>query len=217
MSRVGRRAEPLTRDEIATAALGIVDVDGLAALTMRSLGRALHCDPMAVYHHVHNREELLTLVAQSVLSEIELPSARLGDRRWLLELAARVRAVMHQHPHTASLFGHSQLSTGVGWAVIDAVVERLDRHRHRAPMVDRLNALIGAIIGYVSVELSPPAQVPRHVSLDDGEHFEHLEQHRDELLGHTFGMRGSQGGIVALPGGFELLMSTLVDGLLGPD
>jgi AcrR family transcriptional regulator len=214
MPRSARRTEPLTRPEIARAALGIVDADGLSALTMRSLGQVLHCDPMAVYHHVHNRDELLSLVAQCVLEEISLPSARLSDRRWLIDLAGQVRSAMHRHSNAASLLGHSQVSAGIGFEVIDAMVERLDRHPQRVAMVDRLNALIGAIVGYVSLELSPPLAMARPASLDGHDDCAHLHRHASELLGHTFGMRGAGPQIVVLPGGFDLMIAILVDGLL---
>ncbi len=214
MPSAARRTKQLTRQEIAAAALSIVDAEGLASLTMRSLGRSLKCDPMAVYHHVANRNELLTLVAQSVLDEIEVPSARLGDRRWVISLGHELRAVLHRHPETASLFGHSQISTGIAWELLDGIVERLDRHEHKAAVVDRLNALIGAIIGYVSVELSPSTGVRREVVLEDDDRYENLARHKKELLGHAFGMRPDEGATTLLPGGFDLMLSVLVDGVL---
>ena len=51
-----------TTDEIAAAALGIVDAQGLSALSMRSLAAALGTGPMTVYNYVPDKEGLEELV-----------------------------------------------------------------------------------------------------------------------------------------------------------
>ena len=53
------RREPLTRERVLTAALEIVDREGLARLSMRRLGAELGVDPMAVYYHIPNKAALL--------------------------------------------------------------------------------------------------------------------------------------------------------------
>jgi TetR/AcrR family tetracycline transcriptional repressor len=57
----GRRTEPLTVDTIVDAACALIADAGLDALSMRRLGAALGVDPMAVYHHVANKRELLAM------------------------------------------------------------------------------------------------------------------------------------------------------------
>ncbi len=51
MTRRGRE-RPLTREELLDAALGIVDSEGLAALTMRRLAAAVGVEAMSLYYHV---------------------------------------------------------------------------------------------------------------------------------------------------------------------
>ena len=60
----------LTRERVVAAALGIVDREGLDALTMRALGRTLGVDPMAVYHHLPNKAAILDAVAEAVIAEV---------------------------------------------------------------------------------------------------------------------------------------------------
>src|SRR5512140_1176538 len=71
---------PLDRDQIVTAALGIVDHEGVEALSLRRLAVALRVTPMSIYWHVRDKAELLELVGQAVLAEIEIPPGR-GDWR----------------------------------------------------------------------------------------------------------------------------------------
>src|ERR1700759_3930443 len=60
-------------DEIAEAALGIVDAEGLAALSMRSLAAALGTGPMTVYNYVPDKEGLEELVVAAVVAQVRLP------------------------------------------------------------------------------------------------------------------------------------------------
>jgi TetR/AcrR family tetracycline transcriptional repressor len=75
---------PLTREHIVATALAVVDRDGIEALSMRRLGAELDVDPMAVYHHVPNKDALLDAIVEAVMGEIDLaadnPSASPEER-----------------------------------------------------------------------------------------------------------------------------------------
>jgi AcrR family transcriptional regulator len=66
---------PLTVDRIVDVACRIIDRDGLAGLSMRKLGAELGVDPMAVYHHVPGKRELLTLVTAREIGAMAAPDA----------------------------------------------------------------------------------------------------------------------------------------------
>ncbi len=55
--------EPLSRERIITAALELVDAEGLEGLTMRALGRRLGVEAMAIYHYFPNKSALLEAMA----------------------------------------------------------------------------------------------------------------------------------------------------------
>lgn len=69
-----RRTDPLTVDAIVDAARALIAETGLGVLSMRRLGAALGVDPMAVYHHVANKRELLSLVTGQVVGAMVLPA-----------------------------------------------------------------------------------------------------------------------------------------------
>lgn len=219
----GGRQQQLTTPEIVSVALRVVDRDGLAGLSMRSLAKELGCDPMAVYRHISGREELLTRISALVLSGIVVPPASLDTREWLRQLAANLRSALHDHPEAVILIGHSQLSGGSSLDLIDQAVARLSAG-HRPPaetvadrmaatLADRLNLLIGSLIGYVTVELSP---LPSDPSTPDLAGFESISSHIDELDGVVFGLRADCEKIQLLPGGYALLTEALIAVLLGP-
>ena len=51
--------KPLNRDRIATAALELVDREGLDALSMRKLGKALGVQAMSLYRYFDSKDALL--------------------------------------------------------------------------------------------------------------------------------------------------------------
>jgi AcrR family transcriptional regulator len=93
----------LTVPEVVRAAIAIADRDGLEALTMRRLARALGVGPMALYTYVPGKAELLDLMLDAVY--LEMPRATpTGDwRRRLTAVAHDNRALFEAHPWAATL------------------------------------------------------------------------------------------------------------------
>jgi AcrR family transcriptional regulator len=69
------RREPLTRQRIVQTALGVMDAEGLEAVTMRRIGRDLGVEAMSLYNHVRDKEDLLDAVCEEVLAQFQLPDA----------------------------------------------------------------------------------------------------------------------------------------------
>ena len=65
---------------------------------MRSLAQALQVKPMAVYHHVANKEEILDGIIDLVFSEIDLPRADVDWKAAMRQRAIAARNVLSLHP-----------------------------------------------------------------------------------------------------------------------
>jgi AcrR family transcriptional regulator len=74
------RETPLSRDEVVDAALELTRAVGVRGLTMRGLANALGVSPMATYHYVANKQELVQLVAEAVSST--WPRLEPSDQPW---------------------------------------------------------------------------------------------------------------------------------------
>jgi AcrR family transcriptional regulator len=97
----GERRTRITRDELAAAALHIADTEGFAALSMRRLATEVGVGTMTLYHYVHNKDELLTLLFDAVMGEIAFPEGEELPVEWrpaLVAIAERTRNVMTRHP-----------------------------------------------------------------------------------------------------------------------
>lgn len=93
----------LDRRTVLEAALGLVDREGLEALTMRRLGTELDVDPMTVHHHVESKERLLDGIAELLWEEIAFPKGEGDPVEALRTLAGSVRDLFRRHPQAGPL------------------------------------------------------------------------------------------------------------------
>jgi AcrR family transcriptional regulator len=94
-----RRREPISRDAIVTAAIGLLDREGLAALSMRRLAEELGTGAASLYWHVGSKDGLLDLVLDEVIGEGKIPDP--DPDRWqeqLKQVARDQRAASLRHP-----------------------------------------------------------------------------------------------------------------------
>jgi AcrR family transcriptional regulator len=64
-----RRRDPLTREAIVAAALGLLDRDGLDGFSMRRVAEELDTGAASLYWHVGSRDGLLDLILEEVIGE----------------------------------------------------------------------------------------------------------------------------------------------------
>ena len=111
---VWTRAEPagrrprFTRAEIAIAALRIADDEGIDALSMRRLAAELDAATMTLYHYIRTKDELLALVADTVMGEMVVPPGQSLPDDWraaIRVIANRSRAVLERHPWMFDIAG----------------------------------------------------------------------------------------------------------------
>jgi AcrR family transcriptional regulator len=95
-----RRREPISREAIVTAAIGLLDREGLAALSMRRLAEELGTGAASLYWHVGSKDGLLDLVFDELIGEEQVPEA--DPSRWqeqLKDIARAQRRISLRHPY----------------------------------------------------------------------------------------------------------------------
>ncbi|PJJ56955.1 regulatory TetR family protein [Mumia flava] len=96
-SRRGRPAR-VTRGEIVDAAVAIADADGLDAVSMRSVARALDVGTMTLYSHVPGRVELVDAMVDRAYADFTLPDPDLAWRPALEQYARSSWTMLRSHP-----------------------------------------------------------------------------------------------------------------------
>jgi TetR/AcrR family tetracycline transcriptional repressor len=107
----GRRSRPgrgLSLDRIVTAALELVDEQGIGAGTMRAVASRLGVRSMSLYRYVQDRDELYDAVVERIVNELaDDPEVQLrpveGWRPYLMGMAHGVRRYARAHPHAFPL------------------------------------------------------------------------------------------------------------------
>ncbi|MFF4378125.1 TetR/AcrR family transcriptional regulator [Kitasatospora sp. NPDC001547] len=113
------RPPRISREEVVTAARRIVDEEGVERLTMRRLATEVGSTPMALYHHVRDKEELLVLLlddyAERTLRPTDLPAE---PRERVVAAAAAIHGALAACPWIVEvLTGDSLLSAHALWFV----------------------------------------------------------------------------------------------------
>ena len=108
------RKKQLSREIVLSAALALVDAEGLDALSMRRLGQELDRDPMALYRHAANRAALLDGVSELVLNELAIIPHDPDWQAQLRRIAHDLRLLALRHPHVVPLLVTRPLLTPLG-------------------------------------------------------------------------------------------------------
>jgi AcrR family transcriptional regulator len=96
----GARKPTYSREQIAATAIAIADAEGFEAVSMRRIAAELGAGTMSIYHYVRGKDELVALLANTLMSELIVPDDELpeGWRAGMAAIARRTRAVFRRHP-----------------------------------------------------------------------------------------------------------------------
>lgn len=122
-----RGTAALSRDAVVTAAIRLVDDQGVGGLTMRRVAAEIGAGVTTLYWHVADKEELLDLVCDAVLSEIRIPraSSRVSWQRRIRQLLADLRRTLLSHRDLVISFAARPNVGPNALALREAIVECL--------------------------------------------------------------------------------------------
>lgn len=151
-----------TTDEIAAAALRLVDESGVGALSMRALANALGTGPMTLYNYVADKEGLEELVVAAIVAEVRLPDPTDDWQHDAYAIASAMWSGVRAHPAAIPLVLTRRMSSATGFAAADALIAALNR----AGLDDRdrlsaFHALLGFVTGAAQADLAGPLVAAR--------------------------------------------------------
>ncbi|AIR96958.1 TetR/AcrR family transcriptional regulator [Streptomyces glaucescens] len=123
--KVGRPPR-LSRDAILTAAQRILDEEGAERLSMRRLAKELSSTPMALYHHVQDKDELLMLLLEAHARSFPRPRFPEQPRERLFAGAQVLHDILADCPWVVEVLASDKfVSLSAMWIVenmIDALI-----------------------------------------------------------------------------------------------
>jgi TetR/AcrR family tetracycline transcriptional repressor len=117
---------PLSRERFIAAAWDFIEANGLDALTMRSLGKAMGVSASAVYTYFPEREGLVAALADEILGRAAPADPTLSPRGRLEDEALRIREVMRQHPAIGRLVASSPVESPTAAAFAIRIIHDLE-------------------------------------------------------------------------------------------
>ena len=157
--------QTLSHERVIDGALAVADAGGIAALTIRSLATHLGVKPMAVYHYVANKEEILDGLVDRVFAEIDLPSP---EGEWRAEMAKRAHSARVALRRHAWAIGLLESRTSPGPATLrhhDANIATLRAGGFTIAQTAHAYALLDSYIyGFALQEASLPFEGPDDVA-----------------------------------------------------
>src|SRR5690242_17439174 len=128
MSKKNSRPQ-LTPERIVLHALEIVDDQGLGALSMRGLAKALGVEAMSLYHWFPSRDHLMDALLDQFLGEISVPDDGNWDDR-LQEVSRSFRAISQKHPGLVPFVVVHRFNTRVALGLLNQLLDIVARLHH---------------------------------------------------------------------------------------
>jgi TetR/AcrR family transcriptional regulator, tetracycline repressor protein len=165
---MSRRNRPgLSRERVLHAGLKLVDEEGVAALTMRRLGKELGVEAMSLYTYVSSKQDLLDGVLECVY--LEMPKVVSVDGPWqerLRAAACSFREVLLCHPNTVCLLATRPVRNEGSLNLLETSLAELRSIGLSLEQADKvLSLLVGFTVGHVAAEVGDAQEQP--VALDD--------------------------------------------------
>jgi AcrR family transcriptional regulator len=147
------RQARISRERVLQATLEIAEEQGLAAVSMRAVARRVGVTPMALYHHVRDKEDLLDALVERLLTELLVPNPELPWQERLRVLGASLRETAGCHPDAFLMLLRRPATTPGARRARDAIYSALADAgvpRDEIPRVERLISTF--MIGFAASE-----------------------------------------------------------------
>jgi AcrR family transcriptional regulator len=147
------RQARISRADVLDATLTIAEQHGLQAVSMRSVAARLGVTPMALYHHVRDKEDLLDGLVERLLAELPIPDPGLPWDERLRAMAASLRETAARHPDAFLMLLRRPATTPGARRARDATYAALADAGVPDELIPRLERLLSTfMLGFAASE-----------------------------------------------------------------
>ncbi|MFI6868115.1 TetR/AcrR family transcriptional regulator [Nocardia sp. NPDC050406] len=162
--------DTLTREQIVSTAIELLDEEGLDGLNMRSLGKRLDSAATAMYWHVKNKDNLVRLATDEVWGEIDLPDIDALDWRTAAErMATGMYGMISRHPWLVQVLSGYLVYGPNKSRYDDRILTVFERAGFEAAEADRAAATVFMFVLGNAVGAAATISLKRKLSLGKGD------------------------------------------------
>lgn len=159
-----RQRRDLTLDEVVERAIEIAQTQGERGLTMRSVADACAVTPMALYHHVENKEALLTAIVDRVVGDA-IADFGATDTPWredLVGFCSRYRRGFLDHPTAAQVYLRRPVLSPAMARCTELMFQSFEQAGLEGDAIaEATDAVVLLVVGSIANDLTRPDEV-RH-------------------------------------------------------
>lgn len=172
-TKAKRTSEPagLSHESIRTAALALIEQDGLAEFSTRKLGRVLGCEAMAIYWYYASKDALLDAVVDTLMERVAAVVVGRESDDWiavLRDVAHAYRNLSRTHPNAFPLLATRRFSSASTYAFLETLFELARRQGIADRVVARFYRVVSSYCsGFALNELAtlPGSDTPKMTAL----------------------------------------------------
>jgi AcrR family transcriptional regulator len=158
----------LSPEKIRSAALRLIDQDGLAAFSTRKLGRILDCEAMAIYWYYASKEALLDAVVDELMESVALVVAGHEPTDWiaaLRDVAHAYRRIAHEHPKAFPLLATRRFSSEGTYAFLEQLFDLARRQQIDDRVTARFYRVVSSYCSGFALNELATTQAPHTAAL----------------------------------------------------
>lgn len=171
----------LSRPVVLSAALDLVDAEGLEALSIRRLAGRLGVDPMTVYRYADSKDDLFDGLVDLIYSRVDVDVTSADWQGELHRIADQFRGAVLEHPAVLPLVVVRPLTVPLARRPrsVLLVIEKILALLIGAGMTDEhaagcYNRVVGWLLGYLLIEMRPIVDAPEEPDPSLRLGFQHL-------------------------------------------
>jgi AcrR family transcriptional regulator len=138
---------------VLEATLALAEQGGLDAVSMRAVAGRLGVTPMALYHHVRDKQDLLDGLVERLLTELPIPDPELPWQERLRALSTSLRETAARHPDAFGMLLRRPAATPAARRAREAIYLALRDAGAPERLIARLERLLSSfMIGFAGSE-----------------------------------------------------------------
>lgn len=104
----------LSKEFIVKTSIAMIEEIGVEKFSLRKLAERLNCEPMSIYYHLKNKDQIFDEIVDFLILTIRFENGKTTIKQQLVSIAQQWRTIAKTYPHFFPVLAIHQLNTHVG-------------------------------------------------------------------------------------------------------